>query len=95
VTFCSMLGFCVEGLLIQCQFCNLGGPPRVTSPRLIIHCVCSYPLYLKAVFVIHNLSTRHVVMTSSAFRAAEFLVRLKVRSSSVLRFGAVIDFLNF
>jgi hypothetical protein len=40
-----------------------GGEPFVGCPRLLIQYICSYPPYLEAFSSIHNLRTRHAVVT--------------------------------
>jgi len=41
------------------------GPPLVDCPRLFIQCTRSYPPYLEAVSSIHNLRTRHTLMSGA------------------------------
>jgi len=42
-----------------------GGPPLVDCPRVYIQYIGSYPPYLEAVSSIHNLRTRHVIVTGT------------------------------
>jgi hypothetical protein len=41
---------------------QVGGPPLVDCPRLLIQYICSYPPYLERVSSIRNLRTRHDVV---------------------------------
>jgi hypothetical protein len=62
-TFCNRLDFLRCWVVSYPPNPQAGGPPPVGCPRLLIQYIRSYPPYLEAVSSIHNLRTRHAVVT--------------------------------
>jgi hypothetical protein len=62
-----------------------GGPPLVGCPRLLIRYIRSYSTYLEAVSSIHNLRTRHAVVTRDLTWTLREEHKRKVFENRVLR----------
>jgi hypothetical protein len=63
VVFSNKLIFLRWGVVSPTPNPQDGGPPLVGCPRLLIQYIRSYPPYLEGVSSIHNLRTRHAVVT--------------------------------
>jgi hypothetical protein len=63
VIFRNKVIFYGKELIAPTPHPQAGGPPLVGCPSLLIQYIHSYPLYLEAVSSIHNLRTRHAMVT--------------------------------
>jgi hypothetical protein len=67
---------------------QVGGPPLVGCPQLLIQYICSYPPYLEGVSSIRNLRTCHAVVMGDPPNMA-INSWAQVHSDSVLYLGSL------
>jgi hypothetical protein len=91
VVFRNKLIFLRRGVVSPTPNPQVGIPPLVGCPQLLIHYIRNYPPYLEIVFSTSNLRTRHALLTSDPPNDVFTAIKIHITGTAITGF---LDFVH-